>query len=76
MNTNIVSDLSDRAASIRSQATDWICETGEQLAKTEKKLVKDAGKYAKDANNYVAANPWKVIGIAVLAALVVGRLMK
>ena len=62
-------DASDKAATARSQATDWLHKRGEQIAEPSKKLV-------DDATSYVAANPFKAIGIALVAALVVGRLMR
>lgn len=62
-------DASGKAANARSQAADWLNKRGEQIAEPSKKLM-------DDASSYVAANPLKTLGIAVLAALVVGRLMK
>ena len=67
--TTMAHDAADKAASAGSQAADWLGERGEQLSATQKKLVDDASRY-------VAANPLKAVGIAVVAALLVGRLMR
>ena len=50
-------------------ATDWVVERTERLAAPSKKLL-------ADTSSYVSANPLKSLGIAVLAALLVGRLMR
>ena len=42
---------------------------GEYLTAKQKHLI-------DDASNYISANPLKAIGIPVVAALLVGRLMK
>jgi len=62
-------DAIDKAACMPGQARDWIGEKSQLIAEREKKLVEDASRY-------VSANPLKAIGIAVVAALLVGRLMK
>lgn len=59
----------DKAVCMPGQAKEWIGEKGGRIAAREKKLVEDASRY-------VSANPLKAIGIAVVAALLVGRLMK
>lgn len=67
--TTMAHDAIDRAASMPSQAKDWIGARSDQMSAIQKKLV-------NDASSYVSANPLKAIGIAVVAALLVGRLMK
>jgi len=65
----IAHDVSDKAVSASNQASDWVSRRSEQLSATPKKLI-------ADTSSYVSANPLKSLGIAVLAALVVGRLMR
>lgn len=62
-------DVIDKAAAMPAQAKDWLGAQGEQLTAKQKQLV-------DGASSYVSANPLKAIGIAVVAALLVGRLMK
>ena len=60
---------SDKAADAGTQATHWLSKRGEQLSAGPRKLI-------DDTSSYVSANPLKSLGIAVVAALVVGRLMR
>lgn len=62
-------DAIDKAAAIPAQARDWFGAQSEQLTAKQKQLL-------DNASSYVSANPMKAIGIAVVAALLVGRLMK
>ena len=54
---------------MKGQAKDYLIEHADQLSAKQKEMVDEASKY-------ISANPLKAIGVAVLAALVVGRLMK
>lgn len=65
----LAQDASERVSTAKAQATDWLSEQGERIAVPSKKLMDDASKY-------VSENPLKSIGIAVVAALLVGRLMR
>jgi ElaB/YqjD/DUF883 family membrane-anchored ribosome-binding protein len=65
----IAQETSDKALHARSQATDWLSKRGEQLAAPSQRLL-------DDTSAYVSANPLKSLGIAVLAALLVGRFMR
>lgn len=67
--STLAHDAIDQAACMPGQAKQWIGEKSDQLAARRKKLLEDASRY-------VSANPFKAIGIAVVAALLVGRLMK
>ena len=67
--TSMAHDAIDKAAEIPAQAGEWLSDRTEELSARQKKLV-------EDASSYVSANPLKSIGIAVVAALVVGRLMR
>lgn len=60
---------SDKAASVGNLATDWVSRRSEEFTATPKRLI-------DDASVYVSANPLKSLGIAVVAALVVGRLIR
>lgn len=65
----IAQEASDRAITARGQAGDWLYKTGEELSAPSKRLL-------ADTSAYVSANPLKSLGIAVLAALLVGRFMR
>jgi ElaB protein len=65
----IAHDASDKAVSAGNQATDWFSKRTEELSAPPKKLIADTSKY-------VSENPLKSLGIAVVAALLVGRLMR
>ena len=65
----IAHDASDKAISAGNQATDWLSKRTEELSAPPKKLIADTSKY-------VSENPLKALGIAVVAALLVGRLMR
>jgi ElaB/YqjD/DUF883 family membrane-anchored ribosome-binding protein len=62
-------DAIDKAACMPGQAKEWIGAKGEYLTARQKQLIDNTA-------SYVSANPFKAIGIAVVAALLVGRLMK
>jgi len=65
----IAHDVSDKAVTVSNQATDWVSRRSEELTAAPKKLL-------ADTSSYVSANPLKSLGIAIVAALVVGRLMR
>jgi alkylation response protein AidB-like acyl-CoA dehydrogenase len=65
----IAHDVSDKAVSVGNRTTEWVSQRSEELSARPKKLI-------ADTSSYVSANPLKSLGIAVLAALVVGRLMR
>lgn len=65
----IADNVADSASNMREKAADWVSEHGDQLSDTQKRLV-------DNTTRYVSANPMKSIGIAVVAALLVGRLLK
>ena len=65
----LAQDASERATAAKTQATDWLSEQGGRIAVPSKKLMADTSKY-------VSENPLKSLGIAVVAALLVGRLMR
>ena len=60
---------SNKAANAGSQAAIWVNERSEKLTSAPKKLI-------EDASGYVSANPLKSVGVAIVAALLVGRLLR
>ena len=58
----------DKAAGAAVPAADWLSEKSESFDATQKKLV-------ADTCSYVAANPLKAIGIAVVAGILLGRII-
>jgi ElaB/YqjD/DUF883 family membrane-anchored ribosome-binding protein len=67
--TSLAHNAVDRAADMQGQASEWLSERGEKLSATQKRLM-------ENTTSYVSAHPLKSIGIAVAAALVVGRLLR
>jgi ElaB/YqjD/DUF883 family membrane-anchored ribosome-binding protein len=62
-------EASNKAGTAGNKAVDWVSKRGDQLGATPKKLI-------ADASGYVSANPLKSLGIAILAAFAVGRLLR
>lgn len=58
----------DKAAGAAVPAADWLAEKGENLDATQKKLIADTCAY-------VSANPLKAIGIAVVAGMLISRII-
>ncbi|MCK6369930.1 MAG: hypothetical protein L6Q83_01180 [Gammaproteobacteria bacterium] len=58
----------DTAANAAAPTADWLSEQGASLKATQKKLV-------ADTCSYVAANPLKSVGIAVVAGFVLSRII-
>jgi ElaB/YqjD/DUF883 family membrane-anchored ribosome-binding protein len=58
----------DKAAGAAVPAADWLAEKGESLEATQKKLIADTCAY-------VSANPLKAIGIALVAGIVISRIV-
>jgi ElaB/YqjD/DUF883 family membrane-anchored ribosome-binding protein len=58
----------DKAASAAVPAADWLADKGESLDATQKKLIADTCAY-------VSANPLKSIGIAVVAGILISRII-
>jgi len=59
----------DKAAVAAAPTADWLNERGDSLKATQKKLV-------ADATDYVAANPFKSIGVAVVAGFLLSRVFR
>jgi ElaB/YqjD/DUF883 family membrane-anchored ribosome-binding protein len=59
----------ERAAGAAVSSVDWLTEQGENINARQKQL-------AADTRDYVAANPLKAVGIAVVAGFLLGRLIR
>jgi ElaB/YqjD/DUF883 family membrane-anchored ribosome-binding protein len=60
---------SSQAASAGNQAVEWVAKRGQEFTAKPMRLI-------DDASVYVSANPLKSLGIAIIAALAVGRFMR
>jgi ElaB/YqjD/DUF883 family membrane-anchored ribosome-binding protein len=58
----------DKVAGAAAPAAEWLSVQGEHLNETQKKLV-------GDTCSYVAANPLKSIGLALVAGVLLGRVI-
>jgi ElaB/YqjD/DUF883 family membrane-anchored ribosome-binding protein len=67
--TGMAHQAVDKAAGAAAPAADWLMEKSESLDATQKKLV-------ADTCSYVAANPLKAIGIAAVAGILLGRIIR
>lgn len=59
----------DKAAGAAAPTADWLVEQGESLNSTQKKLV-------AQTCGYISANPLKAVGIALVAGLVLSRIVR
>ncbi len=67
--STMASQAADKAYDMKGQAKEWMGSKTEEMTARQKEMVEQASKY-------ISANPFKALAMAVLAALVVGRLMK
>jgi len=66
--TAMAHQVVDKVAGAAAPAAAWLSEQGEHLNDTQKKLV-------GDTCSYVAANPLKSIGLALVAGMLLGRVI-
>lgn len=59
----------EKAAATAAPAVDWFGQQGESLHATQKKVV-------TDTSAYIAANPLKSVGMAVLAGYLISRMIR
>ena len=59
----------DRAASLAEAPAEWLSRKGDDLKHTQEKAL-------TDAREYVLANPLKAVGIALVAGVLIGRIMR
>jgi len=65
----------DKASDLRSRALEALDRGRAELADTQASLVEQGRKVAHDTDEYVQANPWKAVGIAGVAGLLLGALL-
>jgi hypothetical protein len=58
----------DKAAGAAGPAAEWLDEHGQDLKATQERLI-------SATSDYMRANPWKALGIAVVAGVVIGRIV-
>jgi len=59
----------DKAAGAAAPAADWLAEQGDNINATQKKLI-------ADTCSYISANPLKAVGIAVVAGILLSRIIR
>jgi ElaB/YqjD/DUF883 family membrane-anchored ribosome-binding protein len=59
----------DKAAGMAEVPAEWLGRKGEDLKQTQEKAL-------TDARDYVMANPLKAVGIALVAGVLIGRIMR
>lgn len=59
----------DKIASAATPAADWVNENARKLKQVEQQLV-------SDASNYVRQHPLAAVGIAVVAGMIISKLMQ
>lgn len=61
-------EVVDKAAGAAAPAADWLDAHGQDWRETQERLMATTSEYVK-------ANPWKSIGIAVVAGVLIGRMV-
>ena len=59
----------DKIASAATPAADWVNENARKLKQVEQQLV-------SDASNYVRQHPLAAVGVAVVAGMIISKLMQ
>lgn len=65
----------DKVASARERIQESLVSAKERLASAEQAVVEKTRQAAKATDEYVHENPWKSIGIAAGAGLIIGMLI-
>jgi len=65
----------ERAADLRARALKALDQGREVLSETQASLVEQGRKVVHDTDEYVQSNPWKAVGIAGVAGLLLGALL-
>jgi ElaB/YqjD/DUF883 family membrane-anchored ribosome-binding protein len=65
----------EKAADLRTRAPGPAPAGREALSETQANLVEQGRKVVHDTDEYVQANPWKAVGIAGVAGLLLGALL-
>lgn len=65
----------EKAADLRARALAALDQGRDALADTQANLVEHGRKVVHDTDEYVQANPWKAVGMAGVAGLLLGALL-
>ncbi|MFA7437745.1 YqjD family protein [Castellaniella sp.] len=65
----------EKAADLRTRALEALDQGREKLRETQADLVEQGRKVVHDTDQYVQDNPWKAVGIAGVAGLLLGALL-
>ncbi|MER1941710.1 MULTISPECIES: DUF883 family protein [unclassified Castellaniella] len=65
----------EKAADLRARALTALDQGRSALADTQANLVEQGRKVVHDTDEYVQSNPWKAVGIAGVAGLLLGALL-
>lgn len=65
----------DKAADLRARALQALDQGRAALSETQANLVEQGRKVVQDTDEYVQANPWKAVGFAGFAGLLLGALL-
>ncbi|CAM3829922.1 hypothetical protein CDEN61S_03909 [Castellaniella denitrificans] len=65
----------DKAADLRSRALKALDQGREALSETQANLLEQGRRVVHDTDEYVQSNPWKAVGIAGVAGLLLGALL-
>ncbi|MFT0533012.1 DUF883 family protein [Castellaniella hirudinis] len=65
----------DKAADLRARALDALDKSRAALSDTQASLVEHGRKVVHDTDEYVQENPWKAVGVAGVAGLLLGALL-
>ncbi|HRP95748.1 MAG TPA: DUF883 family protein [Rhodocyclaceae bacterium] len=72
----VVSASSDDFAAVRTRVDERLGEAGARLDKARVAAGRRMGEAADMTQEYVVHNPWKVLGAAALAGLVIGSMLR
>lgn len=64
-----------KAVDLRAQALDALEQGRRVLSETQENLLEQGRRVVHDTDEYVQANPWKAVGIAGVAGLLLGALL-
>ncbi|HXE20528.1 DUF883 family protein [Castellaniella sp. UC4442_H9] len=65
----------DAAADLRARALEALDQARAALSDTQAKLIEQGCRVAHDTDEYVQSNPWKAVGIAGVAGLLLGAFL-
>lgn len=65
----------EKAADLRNQALQMLEQGHAAIGRTQENVLAQSRKVVHDTDEYVQANPWKAVGIAGIAGLLLGALL-